>query len=390
MEVYVLDSLFRREKVIDRFESLIWTERFSDVGDFSLQVRATTDMRSWLRKDVHLAMNESHRVMKIETVEVEQDEEGRSILRVTGPSLEAVLEDRAAVLRTETGFAPKWVIEATPVETAKRLFNDICILGSVDEKDILPMTFSGNIIVPASTIPEVIDAIISEIEPKSLFAAIKQLADVWVFGFSILRRYDMSQLYFDVYTGNDRSSSQTDFDPVIFSPQLDNLQNTKSLDTISGAKNVVMVYSEFGSYEYTPEDVNLDIDGFERRVLVVQAEGIEEDTPNPTIMMDQQAREALAEHRAFTAFDGEVSPRSQYKYGVDYFLGDIVELQNHDGTSQKMRVTEQIFSSDAEGDKSYPTLTVNAFVNAGSWASWTDPTTWEDLSDNPMTWAEQE
>ena len=387
MEVYVLDSLFRRVKVIDRFESLIWTERFNSAGDFSLRVRASIDMTSWLQKGVHLAMNESHRVMTVETIELDED---TSVLTVTGPSLEAVLEDRAAVLRDENGFATKWIIEATPVETAKRLFDDICIQGSVDEKDILPMMFSGNIIVPASTIPEVVDAIISEIEPKSLYEAIKQLATVWVFGFSILRRYDMSQLYFDVYTGNDRSSAQTDFDPVIFSPRLDNLQNIKSLDTISGTKNVVIVHSEFGNYEYTPEDVNVDVDGFERRVLVVAAENIAEDTPNPTILMDQQAREALAEHRAFTAFDGEVSTRSQHKYGLDYFLGDIVELQNRDGTSQKMRVTEQIFSSDGEGDKSYPTLTVNSFVNAGSWASWTDPTTWEDLSENPMTWAEQE
>lgn len=63
MEVYVLDSLLRRSEVIDRFESLIWTERWASWGDFELAIRSTYGSRGLLRKGTQLAMNQSDRVM---------------------------------------------------------------------------------------------------------------------------------------------------------------------------------------------------------------------------------------------------------------------------------------------------------------------------------------
>lgn len=39
-----------------------------------------------------------------------------------------------------------------------------------------------------------------------------------------------------------------------------------------------------------------------------------------------------------------------------YFLGDIVMLQDVNGNQSKARVTEHIWSSDATGQKKYPTF----------------------------------
>jgi hypothetical protein len=34
-----------------------------------------------------------------------------------------------------------------------------------------------------------------------------------------------------------------------------------------------------------------------------------------------------------------------------------------------MQVTEQIFVSDSEGERSYPTLTITKFITPGTWSS---------------------
>jgi hypothetical protein len=84
MEVYVLDDLYRRTAVIDNHNSLIWTERFNDVGDFKLEINSTLASRNLFRTGTRLAMNESYRLMVVENVEDGTDADGRNILTVSG------------------------------------------------------------------------------------------------------------------------------------------------------------------------------------------------------------------------------------------------------------------------------------------------------------------
>jgi hypothetical protein len=56
--------------------------------------------------------------------------------------------------------------------------------------------------------------------------------------------------------------------------------------------------------------------------------------------------------------DGETSPISEYKYGTDYKMGDILELESFTGALSKARVTEFIRSQDSNGEKAYPTISV--------------------------------
>ena len=80
--------------------------------------------------------------------------------------------------------------------------------------------------------------------------------------------------------------------------------------------------------------------------------------------------------------DGEIRQNSQYVYNRDYYLGDLVEMRNVDGVANQMRVTEQIFVSDKEGERTYPTLAINTFVSTGSWLSMYPGLSWVDLDTN--------
>ncbi len=386
MELYTLDSLFRRDQVIDVFDSVIWTERWREKGDFELSLNSTRENRSRLKTGTLLACNESFRVMQVEEVEDDYNADGIRTLKVKGPSMEALLEDRAAkATLSDTTTEPKWVITGVPTFVARKIFHDICVTGNLNVGDKIPFIIEGTFMTP-STIVEPDDVITTDLDPQTVYSAIKALADAWDFGFRLLRYFDTSQLYFDIYMGNDRTTAQSTFTPVIFTPELDNLQNTSELTTTSKAKNVAYVFSPAGFHVVYALDVNPDVQGFERRVLVVDATDITADNPDVTAALIQRGREELSKNQAISAFDGEINPNSLYKYGRDYELGDLVEIHNSDGVASYMRVTEQIFASDREGERSYPTLALNAFVSAGSWLSfssqvWSDFTTehWDEM-----------
>lgn len=364
--------------VIDKFESLVWTERFQAYGDFILDIHSTQANRSLLKTGTLLAMNNSHYIMTVETVEDSLDADGRRILSVKGRSLEAILLDRVAKESlSDLTTSPKWVITDEPAEVARKIFHDICVTGILDVSDIIPFIVEGTF-MPTDTIPEPLDPITVELEPTTVYDAIVDICAVWNLGFRILRYFDTSQLYFDIYSGSDRTTGQTILPAVVFTPELDNLQNTKELSTVDKAKNVAYVYSPAGFLKVYPVGVDPTVDGFERRVLVVNANDVTSSNPDVPGALLQRGNEALAKNRAYQAFDGEISQHSRYKYGTHYNLGDVVEMRNTDGVTNNMRVTEQIFVSDREGERSYPTLTVNTYINTGSWLSWKNNEVWDE------------
>ncbi len=379
MEIYTLDPLLRRDRVIDSFESLIWTERFRTYGDFELDVFSTPDSRRTFVPSTLLAMNRSNYIMMVETVEDSVNAEGKKMLKVQGRSLEAILLDRVAKNSlSDLTTSPTWIITDDPAAVARKIFHDICVTGILDTQDIIPFINEGTFLA-AGTIPEPTDPVTVELEPMTVYDSIAQLCSVYNLGFRILREYDLSKLWFDIYTGSNRTTGQSVLVPVVFSPGLDNLQNTKELTTIENAKNVAYVFSPAGFQMVYPEDVDPTIEGFERRVLVINASDITTDNPDVPAALIQRGNEELAKQRTYQAFDGEISQNSSYVYGVNYNLGDLIEIRNEDGVTNNMRVEEQIFVSDGEGERTYPTFTLNVFINAGSWLSWQNNKMWSEL-----------
>lgn len=388
MEVYVLDSLLRRIEVVDKFESLIWTERFSEVGDFQLDLKSTLENRRLFTEGTRLAINESYRVMKVETVEDTTDADGKNMLKITGFSIEDVLRNRVAKYSMlNTTEEPTWDLTGTPIDVATTMFDHICRDGALSLLDKIPFLMPGSIFAPG-TIPEPTSPIAISQSPDFLYNAIKGVLDPYSIGFRLIRNFDASQLYFDIYTGNDRTSRQTILTPVIFSPAMDNVQNTTEYKTVAGSKNVAYVFTSEGYMVVVAENIDPEIEGFERRVLVVNASDITADILDVEDAMYQRGIEALNGARGQSLFDGEINQYNEYTYGVDYDLGDLVEMRNKDGIISYKRVTEQIFVSDEQGDRSYPTLYADIFAGENDWLSYNNKSTvWMDYDDDlTATW----
>lgn len=371
MEVYILDDLLRRTAVIDQFNSMIWTERWQDKGDFELVVNSSPAMRSLLKPGKQIAITESDRVMEIEYLEDAHDDEGRKILKATGPSLEHILENRVATdgmagFGAETG----WMISGTPGNVARYIFNQICVVGILSTSDIIPFYQAGSLYPPGS-ISENATTFAMEVPINSVFGAVKELCEQYELGFRLVRNFDLSQLYFDIYSGDNRTTQQSSLPPVIFSPELENMKNTTEVNSIAEYKNVCYVFGKNGSEIVYADNTTATTSGFARRVMYVDANDVTEPAgANLTSILRNKGLDALAKQRPITAFDGEIDQYSKYKYKLHYYLGDLVEMRNADGATNQMRVTEQIFVCDGEGDRSYPTLAVESYIMPGTWSSW--------------------
>lgn len=389
MEVLILDSLYRRVEIVDDFETLIWTERHRAKGDFELHTAPSTKNRTRFTKGTRLALHESYRVMTVDTVSEDVNTEGVRTLIVKGFSLEAILEQRVAMADlTDLTTDPQWILTGTPKEIATQMFHDICVTGILDTGDIIPGITEVNIF-PSDTIPEPVGDIVYVVNPTTLYEATKTLCDAYFMGFRLVRDHDTTLLYYDIYMGCDRTTQQTTFPAVVFSSELQNLHGTSKLESWASYKNVAYVVSPVGHEVVYLDDVDPTMNGFERRVLLVNAADITDpDGPTASALMIQRGKQELAKNRSFIALDGEVAQTSQYVYGTSYNLGDLVTQEGSEGETAHMQVTEQIFVSDQQGDRSYPTLTIDQIVTTGSWLA-TDPLLeWFDLDADDETWSE--
>lgn len=392
MTLYILDEDHRREKIVEGFRSLIWTERYAAYGDFELTVPSTKASRALLVEGVRLGYSDSNRVMKVETRTDETDAEGRKMLKLVGPSIEKILNERvgySAMTGTENST---WTMTGTPGNIAREIFAQICMDGVLSYDDIIPSLSLGNIF-PPDTIPESNIEITVELKPGTVYNLVKEMCDKFELGFRLVKGADDGMLYFNVYSGSDRTSMQSAVPAVVFSQELDNLSNVSELSSEAEYRNVAYVFSSWGSAMVQSADSAGTVEGFDRRVMLVEV------TDNPEFTgtaqeiaaqaqeyLTQAGRDALLKQKKVQAFDGEISQTGVYQYNRDYILGDLVEMRNADQVTKLMRVSEQIFVEDGQGKRSYPTLTDVLFITPGSWLAWDYNMTWSQVPDT-LVWA---
>jgi hypothetical protein len=384
MEVYILDDAFRRVEMIEQYTSMIWTERYNTYGDFQLDIDPLLADPVLKTQGTYLACNYSDRVMYVDSTEDKMQDDGTRILTIKGKSLEALLENRPNdYTAISSGGAVAQIVLGpnTPAELMRNLFDVCCRNNTLMPSDNLPYIQTGTY-SPAETIPESTDPVTVQSELGSLYATLANLAEIYRLGFRLIRPADDSKLYFEVYTGYDRTTGQIVNAPIVFSPELDNLTNTNELVSSANQKNVAYVFAPKGSRVVYAPDTDSSVTGFQKKVLIVNASDIDTDAGSLLqTQLLQRGLEELYKTNVVWGFDGEIPKSTGYIYGVNYKLGDLVEQRDNHGFATQMKVTEQIFVSDKEGEKNYPTLTVDTLITPGSWDSLPGNRVWDDYGD---------
>jgi len=374
MDLYTLSDTFLANEVIDEFVSAIWTERYSAAGDVQLVVPATMDNIAKLAPGTRLALRGTKEVALLETQSIE-----KNLLTVKGFTLVEFLNERYAWARNATSSA----IDARVIDYSETNSPGEAIANLVSLMVINAVPFTSTW-EPANLEwedDEILFLSLGAVDTTGaderftfpigpLYDAIASVAKQASVGISLyLDSADPDTGYvlkFTTYRGQDRTSDQDVNELVRLTPQLDSLSEVKELHSIANYKNVAYVYYKGEAYvRYADPSAPVPV-GFDRRVLLVNPEkaavgyggGAYVTAPELSAFIDNEAKNALANYNYIHAIDGQTSPISDYKYGVHYGLGDMIELEGVTGAISKAQVTEYIRSHDQTGEKEYPTIAV--------------------------------
>lgn len=390
VDLYTMNENFIPKDTVDEFQSVIWTERYSAAGEVQLVVPAEPPYPDMLSEGTHLGLVGTDEVMKLKTASIDQ-----GLLTVVGKSMVDFLDERIHWMKTADATQP---IGDYTVDSGK--LGEI-ISDRVDKMVINPVPMSGspwanlNLQWELDKIPGLQLGAIDHggtakrwtVPVGPLYSVIQQLAEKDGLGISLyLELADAEEGYvlrFVTYRGVDRTSTQTVNELIRLTPNMETLSGLKEVHSIDGYKNVVYVnYKNQISVHYE-DPANIPV-GFDRRVMVTDAVGepvghTVYDTYNRfrggsyyngayqyfditasdiTAFREQNARDALANHNYIRALDGQISQNNPYKFGTDYGMGDILELESLTGIINKARVTEYIRTQDKTGVREYPTLSV--------------------------------
>lgn len=346
MDIFLAYEDMKPTRFIENYESLVWTERYSSFGDFTLTIKETNNLLGALRAYKFLLSSESEAIMMIETAEMSHQEDGENLIKITGRSFEAFLEHRSNELDYSDEFRDTGSIGGIVSKLIGRH-----LINPVNARDKIPG------LVVDGGYPE--NPYIRVQHPRSdLYELTKKLVDSADLGFKFYRKPE-GNLGFTVYKGLDRTNpASVAFRK--FSPDLGNLVDSSFLSSIASYKNHARVLGARTSVEVFSPGVSIYIEGFDKRTLVVNADDVGRDYEGP-ITEDQEALrqrglEALLEsqHANVRLVDGDVLPQS-WDPGVD--LGSLVVVEDLYGNTNKMRITERIWSMDADGIRRTPTFT---------------------------------
>lgn len=353
MELLVLNEDFETVYVLDKFESIIWTDRYSSYGDFEIYTSADKDIIKNLKIDYYIWSSHSEHLMIIEDVTIETDVENGNHCIITGRSIESLL-DRRIIWRTtdingDFYLRLYWLLYENAINPS-------------DQKRVIP-----NLKYKDPEDPDLkFIQIHAQFTGDTLYDAIKKMCDSVNLGFKITLN-DQNQFVFALYSGVDRSYDQYEKPYIVFSPNFDNVINSNYYESKRSFKNAMLIAGEGEGYNRTTIEVNYPgSEGLSRRELYVDARDVTSTAPDGSQMPDdeyfelltQRGDEELTEHKIIKTFDGQVETSQMYKYGEDFYMGDIVQLENEYGMKSKARIVEFIHSENANGIEEYPTFEI--------------------------------
>lgn len=340
MYIYVLDKNLKRIGLIDNYVSLIWTTRYYFCGDFELYLPVTTEFINMLLIGYYLETTESKYVMIIESIDIKTDIENGNYLTVSGRSVESLLDRRIVANRLSANNQP--------IETLANYLVEWNFINPMTEKALRKM---DEIAISAET-KGFSDEITTQYFGDNVYDAITDLCQAYGYGFRM--PLINGKFTFEMYAGLDRTRSQKDNVPAVFSPDFENLVNTEYTYDTQEYKNVAFVAGE-GEGSARKTTFSGKMAGLERREMYVDArdlssENISSDSQYVSMLISR-GKDKLAEMNVFPEYVGEVNNFPDY-----CGLGDIVEVENEFGMKATARITEIIESYSTSGNTRVPTF----------------------------------
>lgn len=348
MTINVLNHNFSKIAVVDSYTSLMWCERYNEIGALDLEIEATTETVSIFRKGYYITRDDTDAIFRIEAVELDTSEDNNNALIIGAYDCKKILSQR--IVWEQINFT------GTVENYIRKILNDNVINPAIAARKI------NNFVLKAAK--GFGDEIEQQITYDQIDEKIIELCKTYNYGWRVT--YEDGQFYFDLYKGLDRSIDQTENPRVVFSPEYENLVSSKYESDISEYKNVALVGGEGEGKDRKKRAIGT-ASGLDRFEMFVDASSVSTNVEGDLVdyyeLLVAEGKNKLAETALTTSFEGDVDAINSYVYKKDYNIGDVVTLENEYGISINARITEVIESWDHEGYTITPKFEFDEFAN---------------------------
>lgn len=425
-DVYVLDKNLMVIGIVDAYKSLIWSNRYNELGDCELYLEATTEALQLLQKDYYLMRYDDDMVCQIKKIQLDTDAENGNYLTITGYDVKRFLDQRV-IWSTMTcdgnleAFIRQMVNKAlvSPDLTARRIVSP-----------------NGTAIFQLGTAAGFTEVNTEQVSYKNVGEKVREYCKNYKWGYRVV--FDRGKFWFQLYKGTDRTNE------VIFSDNYENLATTQYVEDETNLGNVALVAGQgegserarnvAGYYESTDryeiyvdaKDIAKEItwgdltaiypttnqggqgyisgnstSGYTYKMNYINIQIVDPDQLSTlqqafpdgqliTISGNQyyqiynaviadlpsnslqdgdtvilrnviysvylltRGYEKIAEYGSVTSFEGTIEPNTTFVYKQDYFLGDLVTVENEFGISVGARIVEVIEVNDDNGYRVEP------------------------------------
>ena len=343
MEFTVLNISFEPVYLLETYESMVWIDKFSEPGTFELTSPIYEDLLTYLKPDYYITNSESEHVMIIEDRSIESSATEGGQIKVVGRSLESILDRR--VVSSETN------VSGSLQSCIKTIINNNFISPSNTDRRMSGFIFADSTDTAITSL-----TMDHQFHYENVLEVVSNACAAAKIGFKITLD-DSNNFVFKLYTGTDKSYDSSSDVFVIFSPEFDNLLSSTYVEKHSTLKTIVL---SKGSENDSSAQWAGQGTGFERKETFFRSNVTKGSlsTTNYNKKLVSAGKDELARIRKESVyFDGECDTTRMYKYGVDFFLGDYVQMEDSYGHGGKTRVTEFTWSHTTSGLETYPTFT---------------------------------
>lgn len=412
-DLVLFDKYLNVIGIIDEYRSLIWTERWGDLGDFELYMSPKQESVNMVMQAMYIARmddiceseykgwnpkqyptsNNFRSVMVILERTINTSENGDEVV-LKGKEALCLLQRRVVMghytsldesiyevmidlwLLTWSGpgythFKPP--AELTSEVMAARRFGRKTPVGSDVQQDVFggftidaPDGYGDNMVPGIDSMGDNLYDIYITLEKLYGFKHESRI-ETAAYGLDSQRpMYDRVKIY--VLPTADRSVNQLENPPVVISEKYDNLVSSSYTDTFTDYSSHAWVAGSLDA-GYTSAWKGL-VYGDDSYTGVLRSECYIDDTKEKLLDDEDRqktwdellskyrtdARQKLKDLQRQNIADGEAL-NYNFIYDVDYFLGDIITFENKYGITFDARCTEVVHSIDDDGEVIYPSFT---------------------------------
>lgn len=345
--VFKVDNeTFEQVGLVNKFTSFMWPTTFRGYGQFNLTCPVNDEMRELMKEGYWIWCDGSKQAGIIETVRAENDDDGMFMYEVSGFTLEYLLTTRI-VWGTYNA-------NNIDVSTAARQIVDQALINPSDSNRKLSYLQLGEDPVAGGKITK-------QQTGSEVYSVLDEMLSDVGLGFNIVFDPTKQLLTFDIMQGVDRSISQNVNDIVILSTDMEDILTSAYEVSIQDEKTIAFVQGEdSGSNRKSATAGDEKKVGFDRKEMYVDARDLRSESTSGASMTDseytkamkQRGLEKLSDFVRTESFESSlrVFGGTQYKFGVDYFVGDTVTMQD---TRLGVQVDAVISEAEEDYDDSY-------------------------------------